>query len=67
MFPKMKSATKSQDFPTIEEIKARSLNQLKAVPKPVFDICFMDWREHWHMCIISDGLYFGDKGINFGE
>ena len=43
---------------TIEEIKARSLRKLKAIPKQEFFECFTDWKECWHKYIVLDGDYF---------
>ena len=49
-------------FTTIEEIKTASLDEVKTIPKSVFQKSFKDWKKHWHKCIISEGDYFeGDN------
>jgi len=64
LFPKMKRTMKGQRFATIEEIKAKSLNELKIISKSAFQKCFEDWKKRWHKCVISDGDYFEGDHIN---
>lgn len=63
LFPKMKKALKGKHFETIEEIKAKSLEQLNDVPKEAFQKCFEDLKKRWHKCILSDGNYFEGDNI----
>ncbi|KYN13102.1 hypothetical protein ALC57_14709, partial [Trachymyrmex cornetzi] len=45
LFPKLKRPMKGRRFATIEEIKAASLEELKAIPKSAFQKCFDDWKK----------------------
>ncbi|XP_029176177.1 protein GVQW3-like [Nylanderia fulva] len=54
-------------FATIEEIKAASLEELKAIPKSAFQKCFDDWKKRWHKCIVSEGDYFEGDNIILDE
>ncbi|XP_029160318.1 protein GVQW3-like [Nylanderia fulva] len=54
-------------FATIEEIKAASLEELKAIPKSAFQKCFDDWKKRWHKCIVSEGDYFEGDNIILHE
>ena len=52
-------------FATIEEIKAKSKQELLAIPKSAFQKCFVDWLKRYHKCIIPEGGYFeGDKIVS---
>ena len=62
LFPKLKRPMKGRRYPTIEEIKAASKEELNKITKNDFLKCFEDWKKRWHKCIISDGDYYkGDK------
>ena len=50
---------KGKHFATIEEIKAKSKQELLAIPKSAFHKCFENWKKRWHKCIISE------RGVNF--
>ena len=52
---------------TLEQIKVRSLSELKVIPKLEFHKRFIDWKECWHNCIVYDGNYFEGANINFEE
>jgi len=58
---------KGRRFATIEEIKAASLEELKAIPKSAFQKCFDDWKKRWHKCIVSEGDYFEGDNIILDE
>ena len=62
LFPKLKMPMKGKRFDTIDELKKKSVEELKAIPINAFKKCFEDWKKRWHKCIISEGDYFeGDK------
>ena len=62
LFPKLKTPMKGKRFAKIKEIKAKSKQELLAIPKSAFQKCFEDWKKRWHKCIICEGGYFdGDK------
>lgn len=67
LFPKLKRPMKGRRFATIEEIKAASLKELKAMPKSSFQKCFDDWQKRWHKCIVSKGDYFEGDNIILDE
>lgn len=67
LFPKVKRTLKGQRFSTIDEIKAKSQAELKAIPKEAFHQCFTNWKLRWHKCIISQGDYFEGDGINIED
>ena len=54
---------KGKRFATIEEIKEKSKQELFAIPKSTFQKCFVDWKNRWHKCIISEGGHFEGKNI----
>ncbi|KYN22666.1 hypothetical protein ALC57_04927 [Trachymyrmex cornetzi] len=62
-----KRPMKGRRFATIEEIKATSLEELKAIPKSAFQKCFDDWKKRWHKCIVSEGDYFEGDNISLNE
>ncbi|KYN10206.1 hypothetical protein ALC57_17658 [Trachymyrmex cornetzi] len=64
---KLKRPMKGRRFATIEEIKAASLEELKAIPKSAFQKCFDDWKKRWHKCIISEGDNFEGDNIILDE
>ncbi|KYN14915.1 hypothetical protein ALC57_12869, partial [Trachymyrmex cornetzi] len=64
---KLKRPMKGRRFATIEEIKAASLEELKAIPKSAFQKCFDDWKKRWHKCIVSQGDYFEGDNIILDE
>ncbi|KYN15982.1 hypothetical protein ALC57_11779 [Trachymyrmex cornetzi] len=51
LFPKLKRTPKRR-FSTIEEIKKKSLAELKAIPKEAFQQCFASWKQRWQKCIV---------------
>ncbi|KYN39393.1 hypothetical protein ALC56_06212 [Trachymyrmex septentrionalis] len=67
LFPKLKRPMKGRRFATIEQIKAASLEELKAIPKSAFQKCFDDWKKRWHKCIVSEGDYFEGDNIILDE
>lgn len=67
LFPKLKRPLKGRRFDNIDEIKAESLKELKAIPKSEFQKCFQDLKKRWHKCIISEGDYFEGDNINVDE
>ncbi|KYN11406.1 hypothetical protein ALC57_16419 [Trachymyrmex cornetzi] len=67
LFPKLKRPMKERRFATIEEIKAASLEELKAIPKSAFQKCFDDWKKRWHKCLVSEGDYFEGDNIILDE
>ena len=67
LFPKMKRTLKGQRFDTIDIIKQKSWQELKAIPKEAFVKCFEEWKKRWHKCIISEGDYFEGDHINIDE
>ena len=44
LFPVLKTPTKGKRFATIEEIKEKSKQELLAVAKSAFQMCFEDWK-----------------------
>ena len=67
LFQKLKKFMKERRFATIEEIKATSLEELKAMPKSAYQKCFGDWKKRWHKCIISKGDYFEADKVDIDE
>ena len=67
LFPKLKRPMKGRRFPTIEEIKTASLEEIKTIPKSAYQKCFEDWKKPWNKCVISGGNYFKGDNIDFDE
>ena len=44
IFPKLKTAMKGKRYATIEQIKAKSTQELLAIPKRTFQKCFVDFK-----------------------
>ena len=45
LFPKLKTPMIGKRFVTIEKIKEKSKQELKAIPKIAFLKCFEDWKK----------------------
>ena len=50
-------------FATFEETEEKSKQELLAILKSLFQICFQDWKKRWHKCIIYEGGYFEGNNI----
>jgi transposase len=62
LFQKLKSTLKGRRFHSVVEIKEKSLEDLRAIPKNAFQDCFRKWEKRWERCMNSQGEYFeGDK------
>ena len=55
LFPKLKRTLKRQRFSIINEMKAKSQAELKAIPKEAFCQCFSYCKLRWNKYIISQG------------
>lgn len=58
LFPRLKSALKGQRFQDVEEIKANTATELKAITLEQFQRTFEKWQDRWNHCISSGGEYF---------
>ncbi|EFN86934.1 hypothetical protein EAI_00275, partial [Harpegnathos saltator] len=58
LFALLKKPLRGQRFESIEEIKEKSLRELKAIPSAAYERCFQDWIKHWRMCVASNRDYF---------
>lgn len=58
LFPRLKSALKGQRFQDVEEIKANTAKELKAITLEQFQRTFEKWQDRWNHCISSGGEYF---------
>ena len=67
LFSKLKRPLREHRFDSIEEIKAESKKELKAIPEIEFNKCFDDWKIRWHKCIASGGDYFEGDEIDLEE
>lgn len=67
LFPKLKLPLRGTRFQSIEDIKEKSLRELKSIPKKAFEKCFDDWIVRWRKCIVSEGAYFEGDKINLDE
>lgn len=64
LFPRLKRDMKGQRFATVEEVKQKSLHELKTIPVDEFINCFEQWKKRLQKCIAVDGVYFeGDKNL----
>ena len=54
-------------FATIEDTKTASLEELKTIPKSVYQKCFVDWKKRWHKLIIPEGDYFEGEYMDIDE
>ena len=51
--PKLKTLMKDKHSATIEEIKEKSEQELKAIPKSVFQKCFKEWKKRLRGVILK--------------
>jgi hypothetical protein len=58
LFPRLKSVLKGQRFQDVEEIKANTTTELKAITLEKFQRTFEKWQDRWNHCISSGGEYF---------
>ncbi|EFN80975.1 hypothetical protein EAI_08895, partial [Harpegnathos saltator] len=49
LFSILKKPFRGQSFESIEDIKGKSLRELKAIPSIAYERCFQDWIKRWHM------------------
>ncbi|KYN41646.1 hypothetical protein ALC56_03947 [Trachymyrmex septentrionalis] len=63
----VETKAQSSQWKSPGEIKAASLEELKAIPKSAFQKCFDDWKKRWHKCIVSEGDYFEGDNIILDE
>jgi hypothetical protein len=62
LYTKLKFVLKGQQFKSVEEIKEKSLAELRSIPKEAFQKCFENWKKHWKRCTKSGGKNFeGNK------
>lgn len=55
---------KEKHFATVEEIKQKSLEGLKDIPKTEFKKCFEQLKNHLENSVVVHGAYFeGDKNL----
>jgi len=55
LFPKVKMTMKGKRSESIQDIKAATTAQLKALTKEDFHNCFRKWQERWDNCVRSEG------------
>lgn len=67
LFSKLKRPLRGTRFHTIETIKQKSQEQLRAITSFEFERCFQDWIKRWHKCIASEGAYFEGDNIELNE
>ena len=63
LFPKLKMRLKGRRFQVIEDIKKKSLRDLKAIPKSAYEKCFQSWTERWKSALHVEGTIL--KGTMF--
>lgn len=55
---------KAKRFETVEEVKQKSLEDIKKTTKSEFQNCFEQWENRLNKCITVNGDYFeGDKNL----
>jgi hypothetical protein len=54
----MKKTLKGRRSEAIESIKEKWLEELKQIPKALFQKRFQAWQKRWEQCIQSKGEYF---------
>ena len=60
LFPELKRPIEERKFAT----KKNFTEELKTIPKSVYQKCLEDWKKHWQKFIISEGDYFEGDNID---
>nr|CAH7754411.1 unnamed protein product [Callosobruchus chinensis] len=64
LFPRLKKDMKGKRFASVEEVKQKSLEGLKNIPKSEFKKRFEQWKNRLEKCVVIKGEYFeGDQNL----
>ncbi|KAG5308118.1 MOS1T transposase, partial [Acromyrmex insinuator] len=67
LFSKLKRPLRGHRFEPIEEIKEKTMSELRAIPTDDYAACFENWKKRWHSCIATGGDYFEGDDTNLDE
>ena len=61
LFPKIKAVLKGGRFESMEAIKQKTADLLKALTKEDFQHCFDQWKKRMEMCVAREGEHSNVK------
>jgi len=62
LFPKIKSVLKGNHFLSVEDVKAKTAENLNSLTERDLQNCFEHWQHRMLLCVNSEGNYFdGDR------
>ncbi|VVC34237.1 Hypothetical protein CINCED_3A000056 [Cinara cedri] len=64
LFPKIKSALKGTRFESMEAVKQKTAELLKALTKEDFQHCFDQWKKSMEKCVARRGEYIEGEHLN---
>ncbi|VVC33042.1 Transposase, type 1 [Cinara cedri] len=64
LFPKMKSALKGTRSESMEAVKQKTAELLKALTNEDFQHCFDQWKKRMEMCVARGGEYIEGEHLN---
>ncbi|VVC37276.1 Transposase, type 1 [Cinara cedri] len=64
LFPKIKSALKGTRFESMEAVKQKTAELLKALTKEDFQHCFDQWKKRMERCVARGGEYIEGEHLN---
>ena len=64
LFPKIKAVLKGTRFKTMEAVKQKTAELLKALTKEDFEHCFDQWKKHMERCVAREGEYIKGEHSN---
>ena len=67
LFFRIKKHLKGKSFDTLDDIKAKTQEQLRCIAKEEFQACYEDWQKRWRKCITVHGDYFEGDHLQFED
>jgi len=55
LFPKIKSVLKGTHFVSVEDVKAKTVQNLNSLTEHDLRNCFEHWQHHMQLCVNSEG------------
>ena len=64
LFPKIKAVLKETRFESMEAVKQKTADLLKALTKEDFQHCFDQWKKRMGRCVAREGEYIEGEHSN---
>ena len=64
LFPKIKAVLKGTRFESMEAVKQKTADLLKALTKENFQHCFDQWKKRMERCVAREGEYIEEEHSN---